>query len=257
MNERWNRKGQVTIFIIVAMVIVAVGVMIFIFYPQIQTTLGAGQQNPQSFIQTCIETEITDAVNKLSLRGGSINPGSYLLYQDNKVQYLCYTNEYYKPCTVQEPALIAHIETEIEADIDEKVEACFNSMKSSYEKQGYSVDMREGAKMIQLLPKRIAATFNYSMTLTKGTDVQKYDSFSVIMNNNLYELSAIANNIVEWETAYGDAEVSTYMTLYHDLKVEKNLIESGEKVYVLTDRNTGNKFQFATRGQVWPAGYLK
>ncbi len=257
MNERWNRKGQVTIFIIIAIVIVAVGVSVYIFYPQIQTTIGAGEQNPQSFIQTCIEKEIIDAVKKLSLQGGSMNPGNYLLYQDNKVQYLCYTNEYYRPCIVQEPALTSGIETELENAVNEQVEECFNSMKNSYQGQGYTVDLRKGEKIIQLLPKRIVATFNYSMDLTKGTDVQKYDSFVVMMDNNLYELSAIANNIVEWETAYGDSEISTYMTLYHDLKVEKNLIESGTKVYVLTDRNTGNKFQFATRGQVWPAGYLK
>jgi hypothetical protein len=252
-----NRRGQVTIFIIIAIAVVAVGVMVFIFYPQIQTTLGAQEQNPESYIQTCIENEITNSVNKLSVQGGSINPGSYLLYQDNKVEYLCYTNEYYKPCTVQEPALTSHIESEIETDINTKAEDCFNSMVSSYERQGYTVDLKRGDKIVQLLPQRIVTTFNYSMTLTKGTDVQKYDSFIVMMDNNLYELSAIANNIVEWETAYGDAEISTYMTLYHNLKVEKNLVESGTKIYIITDRNTGNKFQFATRGQVWPAGYLK
>lgn len=255
--KRWNKKGQVTIFIIVAMVIVAIGVAVYVFYPQIQTTLGGGEKNPQAYIQSCIEKEITDAVNTISLQGGSISPGSYLLYKDTKVQYLCYTNEYYIPCTVQEPALTSHIQTEIKNYIDDKVDACFNSLQRNYESQGYEVAMKKGIKIVEILPKRIAATFNYSVSMNKGNDVQKYDSFVVVMNNNLYELTAIANNIVEWETAYGDAEVSTYMTLYHDLKVEKNLIESGEKVYIVTDRNTGNKFQFATRGQVWPAGYLK
>lgn len=255
MNKRgWNKSGQVTIFIIIAILIVGGGVLIYIFYPQIKTTLGGVEETPQSYIQTCIEGSIKEAVDKSSLSGGSINPEHYVLYDDSKVEYLCYTNEYYKPCVVQQPMLKQHVESEIKNDINDEVEACFNSLKESYEKKGYSVGLTKGDKKVELLPKRIVSTFDYSLTLTKG-DTQKYESFIVILNNNLYELVAIANSIIQLETLYGDAETTIYMTYYHDLKVEKNLIGSGEKVYVITDRNTGNKFQFASRGQVWPAGY--
>jgi hypothetical protein len=147
-----------------------------------------------------------------------------------------------------------HIEREIKKEIENDVESCFASLKSSYEKKGYDVTLKSGDKKVELLPQRIVGTFNYSLTLTKSS-TEKYDSFVVIVNNNLYELVAIANSIIEWEATYGDAEITTYMTYYPDLKVEKNLRESGEKIYVLTDRNTGNKFQFAVRSQAWPAGY--
>ena len=110
---------------------------------------------------------------------------------------------------------------------------------------------------MELYPERIISNFNYSLTLTKGDDTQKYDSFVVVLNNNLYELVSIANNIIEWETLFGDAETTTYMTYYHDLKVEKNLRGSNGKIYVLTNRNTGDKFQFAIRGQIMPAGIVK
>ena len=80
-------------------------------------------------------------------------------------------------------------------------------------------------------------------------------SFNVILNNNLYELIGIANSIVEWETTLGNADTSTYMTYYNDLKVEKKVKSEGTKIYIITDRNTGNKFQFASRSQVLPAGY--
>ncbi|MDD5012671.1 MAG: hypothetical protein PHQ66_03460 [Candidatus Nanoarchaeia archaeon] len=257
MNERWNRKAQVTIFIIIAIVIVAGALLVYSFFPQIQTTFGGGEVTPQTFIQTCIEKDIQNAVDKLSLQGGSITPENYLLYKDIPVEYLCYTNEYYATCNVQQPNLALHIESEIKNEINNVVDACFNSLQESYEGKGYSVDMKSGEKIIELLPKRIAATFDYSVTLTKGGDVQNYDSFIVLLNNNLYELTSIANSIVEWETTYGDAETSTYMTYYHDLKVEKILRDSGTKVYIITDRNTDSQFQFASRSQVWPAGYVK
>jgi hypothetical protein len=250
-----NRKGQVTIFIIIAIIIVAVAVLIYSFYPQIKTSLSVEEQNPISFIQSCIEEDINSATEIVSKQGGSIAPENYLLYDNSNVEYLCYTLEYLRPCVVQQAMLKQHIESEIKNQIEGNVDACFDSMKSNYEKQGYSVDLKEGDKKIELLPKRVIATFNYSLTLTKGEDTQRYDSFMVMINNNLYELVSIANSIIEWEATYGDAETTTYMTLYHDLKVEKDVKGDSGKVYILTDRNTGNKFQFAIRGQVWPAGY--
>jgi hypothetical protein len=92
------------------------------------------------------------------------------------------------------------------------------------------------------------------LTVTKGS-TSTYNSFSVVLNNNLYELMGIANNIVEWEATYGDVSTSTYMTYYEDLKVEKMLQNDGTKIYILTDRNTGDKFEFASRSVVYPPGY--
>lgn len=257
MNKGWNKKAQVTIFIIIAIIIVAGSVLVFSFLPQIQTTFGGGEVTPQSFIQTCIEKDIKNSVDVLAVQGGTMNPENYVLYKEGKIEYLCYTNEFYRTCVVQRPNLVQSIETEIEDEIKDEAEACFNSLRESYIGKGYSVDMKAGEKTIGLLPKRIVATFNYSVTMTKGGDVQSYDSFIVIMNNNIYELASIASNIVEWETTYGDSEISVYMTLYRDLKVEKILRDNGTKIYIITDLNTGDKFQFASRSQAWPAGYSK
>ncbi len=253
-GKGWNKRAQVTIFIIIGIVIVAAGILIYAFYPQIKSTVSGEQKNPPAYIQSCLEEKIKGTAEKLSLQGGSLNPELYIMYDDSKVEYLCYTSEYYSNCVVQQPMLKQHIEAEIENDIKEDVQACFANMKDSYEKKGYDVSMASGNRRIELLPQRIVGTFNYSFSLTKGS-TEKYDSFSVVLNNNLYELVAIANSIVDWESSYGDAEVTTYMTYYHNLKVEKNLRESGEKIYVLTDRDIGSKFQFAVRSQSWPAGY--
>ncbi|MFH1240218.1 MAG: hypothetical protein V1672_03295, partial [Candidatus Diapherotrites archaeon] len=98
------------------------------------------------------------------------------------------------------------------------------------------------------------ATFNSSLVLTKES-TEKYDLFSVVLNNNLYELVSVANSILNWETRYGDSETTNYMTYYHDLKVEKKKQSDGSTIYILTDRNNGNKFQFASRSVAWPPGY--
>ena len=251
-----NKSGQVTIFIIVGIIIVALSVLIYTFYPKIQSSLGIQESTPASYIQSCVEDKMKETVDLISVQGGSFDPELYTLYQDDKIEYLCYTEEYYFPCIVQQPMLKEHVESEIKEEISSTVDNCFNSLQESYVGKGYSVELRQGSKQIELLPNKVVATFNNSFTITKGDDVQNYDSFNVILNNNLYELVGIVSSIIEWETNLGEADTETYMAYYPWLKVEKILRSSGNKIYTLTDRNTGDKFRFAVLSQVWPAGYV-
>jgi len=252
--KRSDKRGQVTIFIIIGIVIVALAFLMYLYYPKIKSSLGIGLESPSAFIQECFEEEIADNLEILSLQGGSLNPQHYFIYNNQKLEYLCYTEENYKTCVMQQPMLKNHIESEIKESIRESVKSCFNSLVENYKSKGYGVEFKEKDYEIELLPKRVVATFNSSLVLTKES-TEKYDLFSVVLNNNLYELVSVANSILNWETRYGDAETTNYMTYYHDLKVEKKKQSDGSTIYILTDRNNGNKFQFASRSVAWPAGY--
>ncbi len=244
-----NHKGQVTIFIIIAVLVVAIGVLIYFFLPQAGTGIVSEAKNPEEFIQFCLEEKIEDTVKKLSLQGGSIEPEHHILYQDEKIEYLCYTGEFFITCVIQQPLLKQSIESEIENGIREEVGNCFEALKESSIGSGYSVDLRTGPTSVELLPKRIVTSFDYVLTLTKA-ETETHDSFSVILNNNLYELVGITNSILDLESRYGEAETTIYMNYYPDLKVEKLKQGDGTTIYVLTDRNDGNKFQFAVRSRV-------
>ena len=116
MEER-NKKGQLTIFIIIAIIIVAV--LLFLFYPRIKTIVSG--PSPSSYIEKCTEDATKEVLEKLEAQGGSLTPENYILYEDNKVDYVCYTNEYYKRCTMQKPFLKQDIEKEITEYIEPKV----------------------------------------------------------------------------------------------------------------------------------------
>jgi hypothetical protein len=250
-----RKRGQVTIFIIIAIVIVGLGVAIYALYPRISNVFGGAQQSPEEFIRVCMEDSIRQTIDTLSSQGGSIEPERYFTYNENPIEYLCYTNENYKTCVVQQPLLKNHVESEIESNIKGDAEKCFDDLQSTFESRGYTVDLVKGDLRAELLPKRVNVVFENELTLTKGGDTQRYEEFNVVLNNNLYELISIANSIIEWEATYGEADVRTYMGFYPDLKAEKNLRDDGTKIYTLTDRNTGNKFQFASRSLVFPPGY--
>jgi len=254
-KKRLDKRGQVTIFIIIAILVVALGVLIYMFYPKIFSSTEIETKNPSDFIQECMEEKIQDTVELVSLQGGSVDPGFYYIYDNEKVEYLCYVNQYYRPCIVQQPMLIQHIQSEIKNEIEGDVEACFNSMEESYKNKGYETDMKTGDTTVELLPNKVVTTFGYELTLTKG-DTEKYQNFKIVLDNNLYELASIANSIINWETQYGDAEVTIYMNYYHDLKVEKKKQIDETTIYILSNRNDDKKFQFASRSYAFPPGYF-
>ncbi len=249
-----NKRGQITIFIIIGIIIVGLAIVIYLVFPQIKTKIGLSSKNPSSFMQACMEDSIKETVKTISSNGGSINPKNYVLYNNNKIEYLCYTNEYYKTCVVQRPLLKRHIEEEIEKEIKDEAKNCLDKLKENYESRGYNVNIKDGNIDVELLPEIIAVNFNNSVVLTKDPS-EKYDLLRISVKNNLYELISIANSIIQWEASYGDAETTTYMNYYHDLKVEKKKQSDGTTIYILTNRNTGDKFQFASRSLAWPPGY--
>lgn len=253
MDISGKKRGQVTIFIIVAIVIIGIAVLLYLLTSGagVTTTAEFDVKNPTVFIQSCLEDDVEDSVETISLQGGSIEPEHYFLYQGDKIEYLCYTEEYYVTCGVQQPLLKAHVEDEIENEISGEVVDCFNQLKDNYERKGYDVQLETGVAKVELLPRRIVVTFGYDLTVSKA-ETERYNSFNVILNNNLYELVSIASSIVEWESTYGDAETTIYMAYYPDLKVEKKKQGDGSTIYILTDRDSENKFQFASRSVAWP-----
>lgn len=248
-----NSRGQVTIFIIIAIVIVGLAVLIYFLFPSIRSNITGETQSPSQYIDTCMREKIEETIEVISLQGGSTNPQSYYLYEDNKIAYLCYTNEYYKLCTVQEPFVKEKIEREIVLGIEESANSCFESMIANYRNEGYDVSISYGDRYAELLPERVVVTFNNNLTLTKG-ETSEFKNFNVILTSRLYELTSIATSIIQKEATYGDVDQTIYMDLYSYIKAEKKKQTDGTTIYIITDRDSGNKFEFASRSLAFPPG---
>ena len=146
-----EKRGQVTFFIIIAIIIIVAGVLVYFFVPKASTQTTFDVKNPQGFIQSCLQKTIEGRITTLSLQGGSLNPEFYFTYENNKVQYLCYTNEYYSKCVVQPPILTQqYIESEIKDSISSDVSSCFDSLQQSYKNDGYVPSLKIGTTVAQV-----------------------------------------------------------------------------------------------------------
>ena len=245
-----ERKGQVTLFVILAVLLVAIVVIIFAF-PEVNVFSTA--VNPSSYLKDCIEPEVTEIKDVLSRQGGYQNPRSYALYQDERLAYLCYTAENYIPCIVQQPLLVKHVEKEIKDYIEPRAKQCLQDLKNQYERKGYDVSGSSGTVNVSIVPSKILVEFAAPMTIRKE-ETQTFQKFAVSVDSEWYDLLLTAVSIIEYESTFGDSETGLYISYYPNLRIDKTRRDDGSTIYKLSDVTTEDAFAFATRSLVWPQG---
>ena len=249
-----KNRGQVAIFIIIAILIAVVGFLIYFFFPEIQTIIG-GQVAPNTFMRTCLTDEIENGIALLSKQGGSANPEGSVLYEGNNVKYLCYTAQYHQLCMVQQPRLVRHFEDELSEIIDRKAEECVSELKRDYQSRGYSVSGEGVDVSISIVLDKLIVNVNAPLSATKGELTQSFTAFNIEMRSKIYSLLMTATSIIDFESTYGDSETLTYMDYYPDLIMHKTTLGDGTTVYSVGDATTEEEFTFASRSLAWPGGY--
>ncbi len=261
-KECWNnkeglyfshRKAQITVFIIVGIIIVVVA-LILLIYPSFKS--GFSQEiNPAEYIKSCTESAVKKSVEIAGKQGGSVHPQHTVSFQGENIEYLCYTNAYYKTCVMQQPLLKQHLEYELVNDIKPKIEDCVQSLQGELEKRGFTVAKQRPDVTLSIIPKTIDVNVKLGLKVTKG-ETSTYDTVTVQVPSSLYDLAMVSESILNFEARYGDADPLGYMFYYPDLKVQKLKQDDGTKIYILHNRNSGEEFQFASRSLSWPAGYI-
>ncbi len=250
-----EKRGQVAIFVIVALLIVAIVIGVAFFrdsLPFVSTT----DVDPVGFLKDCIEPEAREALEVLSKQGGYLNPEGFILHEGVEIKYLCYTSEFYKTCVVQQPLIKKHVETELEDILQPKAELCVNNLKQEYEDRNFDVNSGDVDIDVEIVQKRVEVGFLAPMTIVKGDERRSFEDFGVKIKSEMDSLLGIASTIVEFEAFYGDADPATFMLYYPNLRIEKNRLGDGTTIYKISDVVTKESFTFASRSLVWPPGYI-
>jgi len=258
-RNKWEKRGQVTIFVIIAIVIIG-GIIVFFaatdYGKRIVDQVTGREIDVNSELRDCIENNenINKNIEKILIQGGSLEPSNYYPYNDTKVDYLCYTNEFLKTCIMQKPLLMKSIEEEISQVVRADVESCFVSVKEELEARGYNVINNRGEISVEIVPGSLIYRVKKDFSVSRE-NTQRFENFEIRRNTELYQILSISTSILNSEARIGDSDPVVYMTLYPKIKVEKYKKGEGSKLYILTDRNSGDQFRFAVRSLAWPPGY--
>lgn len=247
-----SRRGQITIFVILAICIVIVLFLLFTKKTDFVTIFA--KESPTNEIEKCIQEVSREGIEILSSQGGSIETQNFFLYNGSNVSYTCYTNQYYVPCVMQKPMLKESVEKELGTYIEKRAIDCVANIKQIYESKGYNVIIRETPKVkVELVPNNVRVISTLDMELSKETN-QVFKQIKIDIGSDLYDFIIVASSISNWEARYGDSETMNFMYFNPNLKVEKKTRSEGTKIYILTNRNSLNKFLFATRSFARPPG---
>jgi hypothetical protein len=246
-----SKRAQLTLFIILGLIIVSAIILFFMYvYPSL-----ASQRAPQLAIENCVKGAISGEVSSLALTAGALNPTFNSMYQDENYSFICYTDEYYQPCVVQTPFLTSQFENSLKTRISQKVLDCYSNSLESLRAQGYEVVSGTPTTNIVIEPEQILVTINSPTTVSSGESSQDIgNKFEVKIASKLYYVLAIANSLLQFETAYGDTDTSSLILYYPDFSIDKVRRDNGVRLYTVSDK--GNiKFKFAVRSYAWPPGY--
>lgn len=251
-----DKRGQVTIFVILGLIIVVTGIIIYFLISGVPTALTNDLiENPKLFIKECVEEDFINLIENISYGGGSLNPEGYKKYNGNKVQLLCATSAPALLCNIQKINLGESIEGELGKEIEGKIDSCFNELNEILEKKGYVVKLDKKEFIVEINAYGVELLSNTSLTISKEESKQ-FNNFNMEFNSKLYEMVGITEGILSFETIVGDANVYDFMVAYPDYIISKYRANDETKIYIIKNKNTKELFQFASKSVYYPAGMI-
>lgn len=248
MKKRVEKKAQVTLFVLVAIVIISA---ILIFALWVKPTYISDSSGGVNF-ESCVQDVAIEGIETLASNAGYINPSFSYLHEDIRYAYLCYTNLYYFRCTVQQPLMKQYFEESLKAYTSEKIRECYINSLEDLKSEGYDVVPGE-IKLDYSLEPGIARVLIDAPTIV-GTN--SFKTFNMKINSPIYETIMIAMAIVQSEAYYGDSDITTMMFYYPDYIIDKWKQSDSTTLYTIQNKNFNIKYRFASRSLAWPAGYV-
>ena len=242
-----KKKGQVTIFIIVGIVIV---ISILSFFLFIKPNYFSGKSASLNF-EGCVKDSVEQGIQQLEKKAGSINPAFTLMHLGEKITYLCYTNEFYKTCTVQNPLIKQHFENELTTAIKESINICYSNSVGNLRAEGHEVISGEVSYEVNLE----LGVVRVSIDAPTNVGALKFKKFNVEFNSPIYEMIMLATSLIQTESKSGETDTNYIMLLYPDYLIEKKEQGDGTRIYTIGSKLFGNKFKFAVRSLVFPPGF--
>jgi len=247
-----RNRAQVTIFIILAIVIVVgiIGAIIFMGRVNTETPTNLG---PQVFIDKCVKDAVKESVTKMLKNGGEILPTQAIMYKGEEWNYLCYQADYYQGCYNIHPMLELQIESEIVKDTSAAVQDCFDTVREDFEDRGYSVTGGTTQYSVDLLPGYVKVNLVKPIEVSRPGSSKSFEDFNTSVVSPIYDLVQVAREVVNSESQFCHFEYNGYMLLYPKYDIRR-IDYSDSKIYRLIDRNSGAEFRFAVRSCAFAPG---
>jgi len=256
-----HKRGQITVFVILGILILAVlGIIFYLYGERLQVELPgtsdfdfSQSEVLKNYIETCIQDSGSKALDLIGTQGGEINPGFYKTYYGDKLTYLCYTNSF-SACYNKKPFLASSIKTEIDEYVRREITSCVLQLDNVARNNGYILERGNLNVNTVINPENTIINVNYPLTIRNDESQVQQSTFVKTFNVPLGRLIEVAEDIVDAEinADLGMFSHQNYVTLHNgEIQIEAQVIDKTE-IYITNLRENNYKFQFAVQNYVLP-----
>lgn len=254
-----NKKAQITAFIIMGILLVAMVSLFFLLKKEESSETGGKiEYEVSNFFESCIQEDLEKAIKVVSNQGGYIsNPLNISFkFKDTtkfeNISYLCYTNQEYLSCINQEPLLKNHLEKEIGNNISSVVRNCFDESAKTLENRGEIVEAKYEGFSLEILPRRIIVKVDGEITSTKSGQTTTQKDIKGTFQSRLFEIAQVVEEINNQEATYCNFDLLGFMLFYPDFEIKKFLTINSTTIYKVKHNKGIEEFNFAVRSCSFP-----
>ena len=227
-----KKRGQVTIFVIIAILIVA-GILLF-FYVQNKTssltpTIPKDVQPIHNFVQNCLKETGENALIRIGEQGGY-----FLIFDEpsieGRIPYYVYEGKNSMPTEEK-------IEFQISGFIKQELSFCILNFKDFKSQQNITHKLRDVKTEIN--NENVGISIEYPITINKGDSASSFKDFHVIIpvniNKEIIVSKAITENIISEKDGFC---LSCIYDIAKDYNVQLDLLDYGDStIFSITDNS--------------------
>ena len=259
MAEKLNKKGQVSIWIILGVILIASISLFFAIDRKADLNKPADSDSAfdmQSFLDECTTRAVNDVVDIMLPQGGFVQPRNYVLFNRTEVEYLCYNSGFFNQeplgTCVQQHMLKNEMKKEIKNYLDdERTEKCFQDMQKEFGKRGGEMGFDSSSKPVVEIgwgPDKIIINIEKKTTITKQGEKRRFDNFIIEIKSPAYNLADVADTIGAYQqSAACNAEYVGYGLTYPRYDIDTYAMSDSTEIYMIKDIKSGKIMNIAIR----------
>ncbi len=252
------KRGQVAIWVILGIVLVATIILFFIISRDnsiVNLPGSEGTLEIQSFIGSCVRSDVLEAIDIMLPQGGFITPKNPAFFDGRNIEYTCYNKGNFAPCIHQHPLLLNEMKLEIGNYVAPKLNECFEMMREEYSSRSTEVYISpEFDISVGLERDKVILKIEREISLRSREETRRINDLRIEIVSPAYNLALIAMEIADQEAKYCYFEFVGYNVIYPRYEVEQYSMSDSTNIYTIRDLESGKEMSIATRSCVIGAG---
>jgi hypothetical protein len=222
-----GKRGQVTIFIIIAILLIAIVALFFLFKDKINVF--RAPDNPVfMYVESCITETGEDGILYIAKNGGYVYAPS--LSSSEGVPYYYHNDKSYVPA-------LDRVENQLSEYVEMALSACTDEFGEFPELE---VEEGEVSCQTKIQENEVVINVNYPLVVKKGEDTTRFEDFrSVKINSRIYTMHDSINKIIERQIGNEQICLSCISKIVDEegFKIDMTSTEEGI-VFILVDENS-------------------